>query len=50
METDGRDSLFSFFSRVNRYVACGIFAVLCDLVGGQNGPKKNVDETFWQKP
>jgi hypothetical protein len=26
------------------------FAVLCDFVGGQNGPIKNVDKTFWQKP
>jgi hypothetical protein len=25
-------------------------AVLSDLVGGQNGPNKSVDETFWQKP
>jgi hypothetical protein len=24
--------------------------VLCVLVGGQNSPKKSVDETFWQKP
>jgi hypothetical protein len=25
-------------------------AVLSDLVGGQIGPKKSVDQTFWQKP